>query len=97
MKTFYIKYIKPVLKFLRIIDAQGDLSITNLLIILFAHKFANTPMETFNIESFVPVLGAMGMYFGKKVVDKPVTKIDPAITDEIVGKLKTFANIESEN
>ena len=36
------------------------------------------------------------MYFGKKVVDKPIKQIDPAITDEIVSKLKTFSNIDEE-
>lgn len=95
---FYIKYIKPVLKFFRVIDEQGDLSITNLLVMLFVYKFAQTPMETFSIEAIVPVIGAMGMYFGKKVVTNSTTKKQPTteVSDEVLKKIKEFAKMDSE-
>lgn len=95
---FYQTYIKRFLTFVRILDEQGNLSITNLLVMIFVWKFAQTSMDTFSIESVGPMIAAMGMYFGKKVVNKPKTDpvITPEVTDEIVNKLKEFTNMDQE-
>lgn len=97
MKKFYLKYIKPFLSFIRLIDKNGELSITNLVIIIFTFKFAITPMETFSIESIVPVIGAMGMYYGKRYInhkENTQAENDTKVTDDIINKMKEFANMD---
>lgn len=98
ISNFYIKYIKPVLKFIRIIDEPGDLSITNIMVMIFVYKFAQTPMETFSIEAIMPVIGAMALYFGKKIVNKSAGKEvnTQEVSDEVIKKIKEFAKMDSE-
>lgn len=97
MKKFYLTYIKPVLKFLRLIDEQGELSITNILVIIFAFKFAYAPMEETSIQDTALALTAMGVYIGKKAIYKIAdAKKDSVVTQEVVTKLKEFANIDTE-
>lgn len=95
---FYNTYVKRFLTFCRIIDEEGNLSITNLLVMLFVYKFAQTPMDSFSLESVGPMIGAMGLYFGKKVVNKSGSKpvITEEMSDEIMGKIKEFAKMDEE-
>jgi len=50
------------------IDAEGSLSRTNLLIYIFTIKFAFVPMAEASINDLALALAAMGVYMGKKVV-----------------------------
>lgn len=96
-KNLYIIYIKPILKFCRLIDEQGDLSITNILIIIFAFKFAYAPMEVTSIQDMALALAAMGVYAGKHAITKITeAKKHTAVTQEVITKLKEFANIDME-
>lgn len=97
MKQFYLTYIKPVLKFLRLIDEQGELSITNILVIIFAFKFAYAPMEETSVQDMALALTAMGVYIGKKAIKEiAAAKKDSVVTQEVVAKLKEFANMDTE-
>jgi len=62
------KQVIAVLKFLGLIDGEGSLSRTNLLIYIFTFKFAFVPMADASIHEIALALAAMGVYMGKKVV-----------------------------
>lgn len=59
--------------FIRLTDENNQLSVTNILIALFALKFYNTPITAGNITdlagslvSLAPLLGSIGNYAYKK-------------------------------
>lgn len=95
MKTFYQKYIKPLLKFLRLIDENGELSITNILVIIFAFKFAYAPMAETSIQDMALALTAMGVYVAKKAVTAYTdAKKGSVVPSEVIDKLKEFTGMD---
>jgi hypothetical protein len=93
MKKFYLTYIKPFLSFLRLIDENGELSITNILVIIFAFKLAFAPMEETNIQQMALALAAIGVYASKRIVSKVASaKKDSGVAKDIVDKLKHFVD-----
>ena len=70
--------------FVRITDENNQLSVTNLLVALFAYKFFNTPITAGNITdlagslvSLAPLLGAIGNYAYKKKLSTQTPAQDP--------------------
>ena len=100
MKNFFLtiwKHIKSVLNFFGLIDAQGQLSRTNLLVYIFTLKFAFVPMETSSIHEMALALTALGVYMGKKVLTayvegKKVTS--DVATQDVIDKLRNLGTSE---
>jgi len=85
------KKLFSVLSFFRIIDENKVLSITNLLVMTFAIKFAMVPLESASILDMAMALSAMGVYMGKKVVTGIIEAKKNAVPKEIVDKLKNMS------
>ena len=83
--------IKWLLNFLRITDEQGVLSITNMLVYIFAVKYAMAPVATASIGDMAMALSAMGVYLGKKVITGVTQAKAPDITSDVVNKIKDMA------
>jgi len=80
--------IFATLTFLRLLDENKVLSITNILVIIFAIKFALVPLESASITDIAMALSAMGVYMGKKVVNGMIEAKKNAVPSDIVEKLK---------
>ncbi len=100
MKAFFINIwnlIKAFLKFFGLIDEQGQLSRTNILVYVFTVKFAFVPMETASIHDMALALGALGVYMGKKVVNAYVEgKKATSVSSDIINKINTLNIAEEE-
>jgi len=82
--------IKKALSFLRILDETGQLSITNILVVTFAVKFAFVPMQSASIQDMALALAAMGVYVGKKAINGIVEAKKNTLPEELIGKLKSM-------
>jgi len=102
MKNFFIKtwiYIKSLLNFFGLIDAEGQLSRTNLLVYIFTLKFAVVPMETSSIHEMALALATLGVYMGKKVITAYVEgkkAASDSTTQDVMDKLRNLGTPEDE-
>lgn len=62
-----VKYIKRLLRYLRINDEQDNLSLTNVLILVMAYKFAAAETNPVDMAALMTVTLN---YFGKKWLSK---------------------------
>lgn len=85
------RWIKWFLNFLRITDETGILSITNMLVYIFAIKYAMAPVQASSIQDMALALGAMGIYMGKKVVSTIAQGKAPSVADDVLNKIKDMA------
>jgi len=85
------KKVFSVLSFFRVIDENEVLSITNLLVMTFAIKFAMVPLESASILDMAMALAAMGVYMGKKAVSAIIESKKNVVPAEIVEKLKAMS------
>lgn len=79
-----------VMAFFRIIDENKLLSITNLLVMTFAVKFAMVPLAEASIMDMAMALAAMGVYMGKKVVTGMIEAKKNVVPAEIMEKLQSM-------
>jgi len=100
MKNLVMKiwgYLKSVLNFFGLIDGNGQLSRTNLLVYIFTMKFAFVPMQTASIHDMAMAMAALGVYMGKKVltayIDGKSSKSD-AVTGDVMDKLRSLGQPE---
>lgn len=76
-----------MLAFLRIVDEKGQLSITNIMVMTFAIKFAMVPMESASIQDMAMALSAMGIYMGKKAVTAYTETKTQQLPDDLMEKI----------
>ena len=93
MKTIW-KKIKQFLEFFGLIDDNGQLSRTNLLIYIFTIKFAVVPMQSASMNDLAMALGAMGIYMGKKVLStyieaKAIQMPQPEVDADVLERMKS--------
>ena len=82
--------IFKALGFLRITDEKNQLSITNILVMIFAIKFAMVPMEAATVMDMAMALAAMGVYMGKKVVTGMLEAKKNVVPQEVMDKIKSM-------
>ena len=85
------RWIKWLLNFLRVTDESGVLSITNMLVYIFAIKYAMAPVQASSIQDMALALGAMGIYMGKKVITGVTQAKAPSVADDVINKIKDMA------
>ena len=90
------KKVLAVLGFFRLVDENKVVSITNLLIYIFAFKFAYAPMESTNLQDMALALAAMGVYVGKKVVNAYADGKKSSLPSDLMDKMKNFVNDDEE-
>ena len=78
--------ISNLLRFLRLTDPDGTLSLTSVALIAVLYKFMSCPMET---EALVALLGAMSFYTGKKYLGSKAVKAEVETTVKELSALVT--------
>lgn len=66
--SLVIKYIKRTLAFFRLLDENGDLSITNICVILLLYRIME--MEALTVKEIVAFLSVVGTYQFKRYVQR---------------------------
>jgi hypothetical protein len=94
-KKIWVK-ILAVLGFFRLVDENNVVSITNLLIYIFAFKFAYAPMESTSLQDMALALAAMGVYVGKKVVNAYADGKKQTLPSDLMDKMKGFIDEEGD-
>jgi hypothetical protein len=74
------------LKFLRLADDDGTLSLTSIMFIAVLWKFMKCPLET---EALIALLGAATAYSAKKVIRNHAVKKDVVKQVQGLGELIT--------
>lgn len=76
-----------ILAFLKLTDATGKLSLTNVAFYIFLYKISICSMGTLTANDLAVALTTVGLYFGKKVVNavKDVKGVGPLAMEKLAA------------
>jgi hypothetical protein len=85
-----MEQLKAILKFFRLADEDGSLSLTSLVLLVVVARFALTPIDMkMDTETLIALLGAIGAYQGKKMIKSRGSSNEMATQIKGLGELIT--------